>query len=210
MTQRRIVFWEVDAQIDFMIPGGNLYVPGAENIIPNINRLVNEARNNLVFLISSGDAHAPDDPEFKTFPPHCVKGTRGAGIIAEGLAAKRLTIPNDAAFALPTNLNEYQQVILEKQTLDVFQNPKAGELVQRLGPNVEYVVFGVVTEYCVNCAVNGLLQHGNKVAIVLDAIETLKSEEGRRTLQELEARGARLISTDQAIALAESNSQRPA
>jgi nicotinamidase/pyrazinamidase len=207
MTHSRIVFWQVDAQIDFMIPGGNLYVPGAENLIPNINRLVDEARAGRVLLVSSGDAHIPDDPEFKTFPPHCVKGTRGADIVAEGLAAKRLTIPNDASFALPQNLDDYQQVILEKQTLDVFQNPKASELVERLGSNVEYIVFGVVTEYCVNCAVDGLLQRGHKVDIVLDAIETLKSEEGRRTLHELESRGARLISTDQAIALVESASQ---
>jgi nicotinamidase/pyrazinamidase len=210
MPNHRIVFWEVDAQIDFMIPGGSLYVPGAEKIIPNIGRLVNEARAGRVFLVSSADAHTPDDPEFKTFPPHCVKGTRGADIIAEGLATKRLTVPNDPSFALPKNLNEYRQLILEKQALDVFQNPKAGELVERLGPNVEYVVFGVVTEYCVNCAVNGFLQRGNKVAIVLDAIETLKPEEGRRTLQDLESRGARLISTDQTIALVESRSSQRA
>ena len=201
MTQHRIVFWQVDAQIDFMIPGGNLYVPGAENIIPNIDRLVNEARASRVLLVSSGDAHTPDDPEFKTFPPHCVKGTRGSDIIAEGLATKRLTIPNDASFALPQNLDDCQQIILEKQTLDVFQNPKAAELVDRLGSNVEYVVFGVVTEFCVNCAVDGLLQRGKKVSVVLDASETLKPEEGRRTLHELESRGARLISTDQAISL---------
>lgn len=205
MTHPHIVFWEVDAQIDFMLPGGNLYVPGAENIIPNIGRLVNEARAGRVFLVSSADAHTPDDPEFKTFPPHCVKGTRGADIIAEGLAVKRLTVLNDDSFALPKNLDEYQQLILEKQTLDVFQNPKASELVERLGPNTEYLVFGVVTEYCVNCAVNGLLQRNKKVAIVQDAIETIKSEEGDRTLRELQSRGARLISTDQAIALVQSH-----
>ena len=203
MTQDRIVFWEVDAQVDFMLPGGKLYVPGAEKIIPNIQRLVDEARQSRVFLVSSGDAHTPDDPEFQTFPPHCVKGTSGAEIIPEGLAPHRLTVPNDASFELPRDLSRYQQVVLEKQTLDVFKNPKTSELVRLLGVDVEYIVFGVVTEYCVNCAVNGLLKLGKKVLIVQDAIETLKREEGNRALAELKAAGARLISTDQAIAMVE-------
>ena len=34
------VFWEVDAQADFMLPGGKLYAAGAEKLIPNIARLV--------------------------------------------------------------------------------------------------------------------------------------------------------------------------
>ena len=93
--------------------------------------------------------------------------------------------------------------MLEKQTLDVFNNPKASELVRSLGPNVEYVVFGVVTEYCVRCAAKGLLERGGKVDIVQDAIETLKSEEGNRALEELKGLGARLISTDRAIAMVE-------
>ena len=89
MASRKIVFWEVDAQVDFMLPGGALYVPGAEKIIPNLKRLVDAAQRTHTPLISSADAHPPDDPEFKrfNFPPHCVKGTRGADLIAEARAA---------------------------------------------------------------------------------------------------------------------------
>ena len=203
MAHDRIVFWEVDAQADFLLPGGKLYVPGAEKIIPNLKRLVAAACHSRVLVVSSGDAHPPDDPEFRLFPPHGLKGTPGAQIVPEGLAAKRLTIPNDPCYALPKNLLEYEQIVFEKQTLDVFDNPKADELVQWLGPHVEYIVFGVVTEYCVRCAVKGLLDRGRKAAIVEDAIETLQPEEGTRALSELEALGARLISTQQAIAMVE-------
>jgi hypothetical protein len=48
--------------------------------------------------------------------------------------------------------------------------------------------------------VKGLLERGRKVAIVHDAIETLKSEDGQRTLDELKALGARLITTGEALA----------
>ena len=73
--------------------------------------------------------------------------------------------------------SSYQQVVFEKQTLDVFDNPQTSELVERLGADAEYVVFGVVTEYCVRCAAKGFLERGRKVAIVGDAIEALDPED---------------------------------
>jgi nicotinamidase/pyrazinamidase len=200
MAPRKIIFWEVDAQADFMLPGGKLYVPGAEKIIPNIRRLVDAALERGVLLASSGDAHAVDDPEFQTFPPHCVKGTPGANIVPEGLAEKYLTIPNNPAFRFPDDVLNYSQVVFEKQTLDVFDNSHAGALVERLGNDADYVVFGVVTEFCVRCAAKGLLERGRKVSVVVDAIETLKSEEGSRTLKELQVLGAGLITTSEALA----------
>ena len=200
MPSRKIVFWEVDTQADFMLPGGSLYVPGAEKLIPNIKRLVDVARKGQVFLVSSGCRHVQNDPEFKTFAPHCIRGTPGARIIPEGLARTYYTIPNDETFKLPKDLLNYQQVLIEKQTLDVFDNPQTGVLVDRLGKDAEYIVFGVVTEFCVRLAAKGLLERGHSVSIVKDAIETLKAEEGRRTIAELKSLGARLISTDEAIA----------
>jgi nicotinamidase/pyrazinamidase len=210
MPPRKIVLWEVDAQADFMLPGGNLYVPGAEKLIPNIKRLVDLAREGRVFLVSSGCRHVTNDPEFKTFPPHCIRGTEGARIIPEGLAQKFYTIPNDANYTLPKDLLKYQQALLEKQTLNVFDNPQAGVLVDRLGPDAEYIVFGVVTEYCVRLAAKGLLERGHKVSLVKDAIETLKEEEGRRAIAELKALGAELITTADAITAVNANSQKSA
>ncbi len=200
MAQPRIIFWEVDAQADFMLPGGKLYVPGAEKIIPNIQRLVNAATDAGVFLVSSGDAHPEGDPEFQRFPPHCLRGTSGARIIPEGLASNSRAIPNDPSRPLPQDILHSPQVVIEKQTLDVFDNPRTSELVDRLDADAEYVVFGVVTEYCVRCAAKGLLERGRKVSVVKDAIETLDAADGKKTLEELQALGARMITTDQALA----------
>jgi len=200
MASLKTIFWEVDAQADFMLPGGKLYVPGAEKTIPNIRRLVTAATEAGALLVSSGDAHPEGDPEFQRFPPHCLRGTPGARIIPEGLAKKFCTIPNDASRALPKDVLSFPQIIFEKQTLDVFDNPHAGELVERLPSDAEYVVFGVVTEFCVRCAAKGLLERGRRVAIVKDAIEAIEPEAGRRALDEMKALGARLITTDEALA----------
>jgi nicotinamidase/pyrazinamidase len=70
-----------------------------------------------------------------------------------------------------------------------------------LGDDAEFVVFGVVTEYCVRFAAKGLLERGRRVFVVEDAIETLTAADGERTAAELKALGAKFITTDQALAL---------
>lgn len=199
MVSPDFIFWEVDVQRDFVLPGGKLYVPGAEKILPNIRRLTDAARQGRVFLVSHGDFHAPDDPEFKRFPAHCVKGTPGAELAPEALTEKVLRVPNEPYANLPEDLSQYQQILLEKQTLDIFQSRHAEELLQKLGNHAEFVVFGVVTEYCVNYAAQGLLQRGRRVAVVRDAIETLSKEDGQKALAGLQRAGARLTTTDQAL-----------
>ena len=201
MTSRKVIFWEVDPQADFMLPGGNLYVPGAERLLPNIRKLTNAAREGRVFLVSHGCFHIKDDPEFKTFPPHCIKGTAGAEFVPEALTDRVLRVPNDLAASVPPDISPYQQILLEKQTLDVFESRHASELLQRLDPDAEFVVFGVVTEYCVRLAAKGLLARGRQVSIVQDAIETLNPEDGQRTVVELQTLGTNFITTEQALAL---------
>ena len=199
--RNRLIFWEVDAQEDFMLPGGRLYVPGAEKIIPRIAQLIDKAEKSGALIISSACAHSPNDSEFEQFPPHCIKGTAGARIIPEGLVKSFVTIPSDPAFELPANFLDFPQLVLEKQMLDVFSNPHTAELLELIGPDAEFVVFGVVTEYCVRCAAQGLLDRHRKVSIIRDAVETLNADEGNRTLHDLVSNGARLIDMDSALAL---------
>jgi nicotinamidase/pyrazinamidase len=200
MLSREFIFWEVDVQADFMLPGGKLYVPGAENLLPNIRKLTEVAQRGEVFLVSHGCFHTLNDPEFKQFPPHCVKGTPGAEFVPEALTRASIRISNDANAILPDDIFKYQQIILEKQTLDIFQTRLADTLVERLSATAEFVVFGVVTEFCVSLAAKGLLKRKRRVAIVSDAMETLAAETGNKTLTELRGLGARLVTTDEILA----------
>ena len=201
MVSRKVILWEVDTQADFMLPGGKLYVPGAEKIIPNVRRLVDAARQGRVLLVSDACFHTHEDEEFRQWPPHCLRGTPGAEIIPEGRADKVYSVANQAGAPLPAKLEDFQQVVLEKQTLDVFDNPNTEVVLERLDRDAEFVVFGVVTEYCVRCAAKGLLERGRRVTLVTDAIETLNPTDGQRALDELTAKGARLLTTDEALTL---------
>ena len=199
MVSSEFIFWEVDVQADFMLPGGKLYVPGAEKLLPNIRRLTDAARQGQVFLVSHGCFHTPDDPEFKIFPPHCVKGTQGSELVPEALTDKIVRVANEPGTELPDDLSKYQQVLLEKQTLNIFESRHADELVRRLGDHAEFIVFGVVTEYCVGFAAKGLLERKRRVAVVQDAIETLKPQDGQSAIGELRQLGARLTTTHEAL-----------
>ena len=164
-------------------------------------------RRGEVFLLSDACVHGLDDPEFQRFPPHCLRGTPGAAIVTEALARKVMVIPNRAGAKIPSEISGVQQIVLEKQTLDVFDNPNTEVVLERLkdftDDDAEFVVFGVVTEYCVRCAAKGLMERGRRVSLVGDAIATLKAEDGDKALAELSGMGARKITTDEALALVE-------
>ena len=199
MSPRETILWCVDAQKDFMLPGGKLYVPGAEKLLPNIRRLVDAARSGRAFLVSHGCFHTPDDPEFQVFPPHCVKGTSGAEFVPEAVTENHARVPNSADTSLPRDVRAKDQIILEKQTLDIFESRHAHGLVKNFHPQAEFAVFGVVTEYCVRLAAKGLLERGRKVFVVEDAIETLDAEAGKKTIAELKSLGAQFVTTDEIL-----------
>jgi len=201
-----VVLWEVDTQADFMLPSGSLYVPGAEKRIPNMRRLVESARDGKALLFSSTDQHSPNDPEFQRFPPHCVQGTSGARIVPELKAVGTVHVQNADTTNIPETISRGTQIVIEKQTLDVFDNPATEKLLAQLPADSQFVVFGVVTEFCVRLAAKGLLDRGRRVAIVTDAIETLDPNEGEKALDELVSRGARLITTNDALKILERSS----
>src|SRR5690242_15292568 len=160
------VFVDVDSQLDFLFPAGALYVPGAERVVPNIARLNRHAASHGIPVVSTVDAHTEADPEFRIWPHHCVAGTWGQRKAESTLLDGRVVVPNrpcDLALA------GARQIIVEKQTVDVFAAPNLGRVVEQLAAD-RYVVYGVVTEICVLYAIRGLLKTGGRVIVVTDAI----------------------------------------
>ena len=170
----KTVFFDVDTQIDFLYPAGALYVPGAEQIVERIAALNRFAGAHGIPVISTMDAHAEDDPEFKNWPPHCVVGTTGQRKPASTLLERRKVIANAANTAGPVELEGTQQFLLEKQTLDCFATVHLAKVLDALGAE-RYVVYGVTTDNCVKFAVAGLLQTGKRIELVADAVRGLNA-----------------------------------
>jgi nicotinamidase/pyrazinamidase len=188
-----LVFFDIDTQVDFMLPHGRLYVPGAEQIVPNLMKLMSFARGHGIPVISSADAHTPGDPEFALWPPHCVIGSPGQRRVPETQFADATVVPNQpGAFVPPAKWPS--QIILEKPTYDTADNPNFDAVLKALGPR-RAIVFGVATEFCVRADVLALRQRGFPVDLVLDAIKAITSEGGRKAIEEMTAAGARPVNT---------------
>ena len=85
MSRRALIV--VDPQNDFM-PGGALAVPGGDEIIPGINRLMlghtcaTDGRKLWDWSVATRDWHPAEHSSFAAqggqWPAHCIQGTRGA------------------------------------------------------------------------------------------------------------------------------------
>ncbi|HEX8926845.1 MAG TPA: isochorismatase family protein [Terriglobales bacterium] len=192
-----MLLWDVDTQVDFLLPGGRLYVPGAEAIMPNLARLTQLARDQRLTLISSADAHQLGDPELQTYPPHCIAGTPGQEKIPETLLPNRYVVPNRAV-ELPS-MKDFQQIVIEKQQFDVFTNPNTDKLLKQFDPAMPILMYGVVTEICVAAAARGLLQRGHKLTLVSDAIRELDQPKAQQFIDEVLHAGGHLTTTDEAV-----------
>ena len=192
----KTVFVDVDSQLDFLYPSGALYVPGAERIVGAIARLNRYAAANGIPVVSTTDAHTENDHEFKIWPHHCVSGTLGQHKAESTLLDRRVVIPNrDCELAI----GGAQQIIVEKQNVDVFTAPNLSRVIERLAAD-RYVVYGVVTEICVLFAARGLLKTGKPVTVVTDAIETLKTEDSARALDEIRKSGGAVARLAEVVA----------
>lgn len=190
-----VVFFDVDTQLDFLHPAGALYVPGAESIVPQVAALNRFAAEHGIPVVSTMDAHAENDPEFRDWPPHCVAGTAGQRKPAATLLESRAVICSERE---DFDLKDARQILLEKQSVDCFTNANLSALLDHL--NVKScVVYGVVTEICVRNAALGLLKSGRQVELVTDAVRSLNETECAQFYQEFAAAGGILITAQRLI-----------
>lgn len=206
-----LLFWDVDTQADFMLPGGALYVPGAEAIIPNLRRLTDYAHHAAIRIVASADDHTPADAEISatpdwaaTFPPHCMHDTPGQGKIPETalvepyVVAAEGTNPGIVRQQVTTHDGD---VLILKRALDVFSNPNTGAVLKALDP-ARIVLYGVATDFCDRAAVEGLLARrpGTQLYFVSDAARAIDPARGAALEQEWAAKGVRLVTTDEVLA----------
>jgi len=159
-----------------MLPDGKLYVPGAEETAAGMGRLVDAARAAGVVHVASADDHELTDAEISeqpdystTYPPHCLRGTRGARKVPETEQEDPVPITLEA---LPDRYLRGREFLLLKKNFDVFTNPNTERLVEHLDPD-EIVVFGVASDVCDDAAIRGFLERGRSVRFVEDAARGL-------------------------------------
>ena len=92
-----------------------------------------------------------------------------------------------------------KQILFPKAVLDIFQAPELPALLARLNAD-RYVVYGVVSEICVQFAAFGLLKIGKTVEIVTDAVQSLKKSEAAQVFSCFTSAGGRLTTAGEILA----------
>lgn len=183
MDKSKILFWNVDTQVDFMEPEGKLYVPGAEEIRPVLRKITDFARLEGIRIVNTCDYHyinsteLSQNPDFVlTFPEHCMAGSSGAEFIPETLPEFPIVIEWDTALGIFPELDnpkKYRNIVIRKDAFDVFAgNPYTKKILNILNPEMVFA-YGVTTNICVDKAVTGLIEKGIKVYVFEDAIKEL-------------------------------------
>ncbi len=156
----------VDPQYDFM-PGGALPVPGGNEIVPAVNRLLTAPWD---LIAVSQDWHPRDHCSFKEnggdWPAHCIRGTRGAEVHED--------IPPTDAWFEPAkgtwpDLDSYSA--FGSTTVDL------ARVLRDSGAERVYVC-GLATDYCVKATVIDALAEGYETHIIIDACRAVNVKPG--------------------------------
>ena len=198
----RVVLWDVDTQADFVEPEGKLAVPGAFGVVPAMARLVEAARAAGIPHVASADDHELTDAEISdvpdyqaTYPPHCLRGTRGAAKIAE--TAQLDPVPL-ALTDVPDRWLRGREFLLLKKHFDVFTNPNTDRLLALLDPE-EIILFGVATDVCDDAAVRGLAARGLTVTFVEEAARGLDEARTAACTSAWREKGVRFVTLEEAV-----------
>jgi nicotinamidase/pyrazinamidase len=198
----RRILWDVDTQVDFVDADGKLAVPNADAAVPAMARLVEWARREGIPHVASADDHELTDAEISaspdyadTFPPHCLRGTRGAEKIAE---TEQLDPVPLGSTKVPDTWLHGREFLLHKKHFDVFTNPNAERVLELLEPD-EVVLFGVATDICNDAAIRGLRRRGYDVTFVEDASSGIDEERTRACIADWQRGGVRIATVDDIV-----------
>ena len=207
--KREVIFWDVDTQRDFMDANGKLYVPGAEEIKPQLKRLTAYAHERDIRIVASSDDHVPGhkelstSPDFlETFPDHCMRGTPGAEKIPETALVAPLIVEPEP---LPHETFAQQlwshrgDVLIRKYWFDVFTNPNTSTLLEAWDPT-EIVVYGVALDVCDKYAIDGFIERGvPQIHLVLDATRAIHAERTAALVARWERQEVRVVTTEDVV-----------
>lgn len=150
---------------DFVNEGASLEVPTARAIIGNIREEIRKARKKHIPIIYCCDAHKDKDPEFRVWPRHAVKGTKGAQVIKQ----------------LKPRKEDY---VVEKTSYSCFYKTSLDKLLKRLG-KTHLIITGVVTNICVLYTAADAYMRGYKVTVPLNCVAALTQKEHQFALQQM-------------------------
>jgi len=173
MTDRSALL-VIDMANDFLFPGGVIADAGgpeyrhrAQAILPRLGRLIDAARHAGIVVVYATDAHTPEDYELRKWPPHAMKGTPQADIVAD-------LEPQPA------------DIVIEKQTYSPFVSSDLERLLRDRGISRLYIT-GLHTDCCARHTSGDAFQKGFDLVWVTDALQAFTDEAHQSGLEYFKA-----------------------
>lgn len=215
-----ILFLDVDTQVDFLDPAGELPVPGGAGLGSNLARLTSAAQTRGVPVIATvldrhsdgseiggseiGGGEIGEQPDRRyTFPPHCLHGTPGQEKAPETALPEARVVDREerSSTDLRGDVDDAEQSILVvKDRFDPFRGRNLDRLLAEIEPR-RIVVYGVPLDQSVRFTVDGLLERGHTdLALITDATAGLDEERSADLLAAWDDRGLDLVTTEEVLA----------
>jgi len=178
----------VDVQNDFC-PGGTLAVANGDEVVPPLNKLVDEFLKRGDPVFKSRDWHPPTTKHFEayggTWPVHCVQNTRGAEFHPQLRDDPRIHIISKG--------------LGDTDCYSAFDETNLAEQLREADVE-EVLVGGLATDYCVKNTVLGAIKEGFHVKALKDAMRPvdLQPGDGERAIEEMRKAGAKIVESSQA------------
>ncbi|KAK5574510.1 hypothetical protein RB653_009763 [Dictyostelium firmibasis] len=154
----------------------------ANEIIPSIQRLIENARKNSTewLIVYSNDAHKEEDREMKIWGKHAMEGTEGAQVI-ESLKP----------------IGSENEIISPKRFYGAFDLTGLGEIFEKRGGVTEVVLVGQHTHCCVRHTAYGAFMRGYEIKVPSDAVCVFEGIDNQAALEYLKnIYGATITTTD--------------
>jgi nicotinamidase/pyrazinamidase len=173
-----------DIQNDFL-SGGSLAVAGGDEVIPVLNRYIDEFVAHGQPVYATRDWHPEGHCSFHAqggpWPVHCVAGTHGAEF------SSLLKLPPDTTVISKATLQD-------QEAYSSFQGTDLASRLRAAGTR-RLFIGGLTTDYCVLNSVKDARRLGYEVFVLADAIRAVDVEpgDGQRAEAEMASLGARRV-----------------
>ena len=183
-SDRRKALIVVDVQNDFC-PGGSLAVAHGDDVVPPLNKLIEEFLDRAEPVFKTRDWHPAKTKHFAAYggawPVHCVQGTRGAEFHPNLIDDPRITIISKGVDEAADGYSGFDGTNLS----ELLRQQKVAEVW----------IGGLATDYCVKHTVLDALKAGFKVKALADAMRAVNvnPHDGADAIAEMQQAGAEIV-----------------
>jgi nicotinamidase/pyrazinamidase len=183
-TKRALIV--VDVQNDFC-PGGALAVAHGDEVVPPLNRLIEEFLERGEPVFKTRDWHPEQTKHFAayggTWPVHCVQNTKGAEFHPQLIDDMHIRVISKG--------------LGDTDCYSAFDETDLALQLRRLGVE-EVWVGGLATDYCVKSTVLDALKEGFRVKALKDAMRAVEVNpgDGERAIAAMRTAGAEILDSE--------------